>query len=67
LILVDVFPNEAKVVEFEAPAAEPVPAEGLPNGSVPNGHATTSPASSFHIALGEDAPNADPPESFEVR
>jgi hypothetical protein len=54
LILVDVFPNEeAKVVEFEAPAAEPVPAEGLPNGSVPNGHATTSPASSPHIALDE--------------
>jgi hypothetical protein len=39
LILVDVFPNEeAKVVEFEAPA-EPVPAGGLPNGSVLNGHA----------------------------
>jgi hypothetical protein len=62
------FPDEeAEFVQFEAPAAEPIPAEGLPNGPVLNGHATTSPASSFHIALSEDAPNADPPESFEVR
>jgi 26S proteasome regulatory subunit N2 len=68
LILVDEFPDEeAEFVEFEAPAAEPVPAEGLPNGSVPNGHATTGPASGPHIALDEDAPEADPPESFEVR
>jgi len=67
LILVDEFPNEeAEFVEFEAPAIEPVTAEVLPNGSIPNGHATAGPASGPHIALDEDAPEADPPESFEV-
>jgi 26S proteasome regulatory subunit N2 len=66
LILVDEFPNEeAEFVEFEAPAIEPVPADVLPNGSIPNGHATAGPASGPHIALDEDAPEADPPESFE--
>lgn len=67
LILVDEFPDEeAEFVEFHAPATDPVPAEVVPNGSVPNGHATTSPVSGPHIALDEDAPEADPPESFEV-
>jgi len=68
LLLVDEFSDEeAEFVEFEAPAAEPVPAEGLPNGSAPKGYATTGPVSGPHIALDEDAPQTDPPESFEVR
>lgn len=73
LILVDEYPDEeAEFVEFEAPAAAGAPTEAVPNGSIPNGHATTGataagPASGPHIALDEDAPEADPPESFEVR
>jgi 26S proteasome regulatory subunit N2 len=66
LILVDESPDqEAEFIEFEAPAV-PVPAEIVTNGQ--NGHAIAGPAASGpHIALDENAPDADPPESFEVR
>ena len=66
LILVDVSPDEeAEFIEFDAPAAEPVPVDVATDGQ--NGHAIAGPAASGpHIALDENAPEADPPESFEV-
>jgi 26S proteasome regulatory subunit N2 len=66
LILVDVSPDqEAEFIEFDAPAAEPVPADVATDGQ--NGHAIAGPAASGpHIALDENALEADPPESFEV-
>lgn len=66
LILVDESPDqEAELIEFEAPAVVPVPAEVAANGQ--NGHAIAGPAASGpHIALDESAPEADPPEPFEV-
>jgi 26S proteasome regulatory subunit N2 len=65
LILVDESPDqEAEFIEFEAPAAAPAPTE-VTSGQ--NGHAIAGPAASGpHIALDENAPEADPPESFEV-
>lgn len=66
LILVDEFPDqEAEFIEFEAPTAAPVSAEVPADGQ--NGHAIAGPAASGpHVALDENAPEADPPESFEV-
>jgi len=65
LILVDEFPDqEAEFIEFEAPAAAPAPTEAIANDQ--NGHAIAGPAASGpHIALDENEPEADPPESFE--
>ena len=65
LILVDGFPDqEAEIIEFEAPDVAPAPTEVAAG----NGHAIAGPAASGpHIALDENAPEADPPESFEVR
>lgn len=67
LILVDQTPDEeAEFIEFEAPVIGPAITEAA-NGSIPNGHATAGPsASGPHISLDESAPEADPPESFEV-
>jgi hypothetical protein len=65
LILADLRPDEeAEFIEFE-PAIEPQPAEPatVPMG---NGHAIGSLPVGPHIALDESAPEADPPESFEV-
>jgi 26S proteasome regulatory subunit N2 len=65
LILVDQTPDEeAEFIEFETAAIVPAP----PEEGIPNGHALAGPpaASGPHIALDEDAPEADPPESFEV-
>jgi len=65
LILVDESPDQdAELIEFEALALAPVPTEVAANGQ--NGHAIAGPvASGPHIALDENAPEADPPESFE--
>lgn len=65
LILVDEFPDqEVDLIEFEAPVAAPAPTEVAPDGQ--NGHAIAGPAASGpHIALDENAPEADPPESFQ--
>jgi 26S proteasome regulatory subunit N2 len=67
LILVDQSPDqEAEFIEFEPPAIALAPAEVAADGQ--NGHAIAGPAASGpHIALDENAPEADPPESFEVR
>jgi 26S proteasome regulatory subunit N2 len=63
LILVDQFPDEeAEFIEFDAPAV-------IPDASISgqNGHAIAGPAAAGpHIALNENTPEADPPESFEV-
>ncbi|KAG5221618.1 proteasome regulatory particle base [Salix suchowensis] len=59
LILTDLRPDEeAEFIEFEPTAPEAEVA-------VPNGHADPLP-SGPHIALDESAPEADPPEAFEV-
>jgi 26S proteasome regulatory subunit N2 len=63
LILADQRPDEeAEFIEFEPPAlVTPAQTEGItPNGDAISGRPT------LHIALDEDAPEADPPESFEV-
>lgn len=65
LILVDSRPeDEADFIDLQAaviqaPAPTAVPAE--------NGHAPGAQPSGRHIALNESEPEADPPESFEVR
>lgn len=62
LILTDLRPDEeAEFIEFE-PTAPPAPEAEV---AVPNGHADPLP-SGPHIALDESAPEADPPEAFEV-
>lgn len=69
LILVDQRPDEeAEFIEFQTAAVLPTPSEDEHDG-IPNGHALAGPpaASGPHIALDENAPEADPPESFEVR
>jgi len=66
LMLVDERPDEeAEFISLEPPAAAPVATE---NGqAVPNGNANpvTAPTN-IHIALDENSPDVDPPESFEV-
>lgn len=56
--------EEAEFVEFTAQAATPAPSEptDVPVASVDAGPVPSGP----HIALDENAPEADPPESFEV-
>lgn len=64
LILADLRPEEeGEFIEFEPPV-QPAPAE--PVASVGNGHAISAPPSGPHIALDESAPEASPPEPFEV-
>ncbi|KAH7910870.1 26S proteasome regulatory complex non-ATPase subcomplex Rpn2 Psmd1 subunit [Hygrophoropsis aurantiaca] len=61
LIMVDERASEeADFITFDPPPQAP-PAT---SGNVPNGHATRA-SPNLHIALDEDAPEADPPESFE--
>ena len=53
--------EECEYIEFETqPVAQPAP------GVVPQGN-PPAPTPGRHIALDENAPEADPPESFEVR
>jgi 26S proteasome regulatory subunit N2 len=68
LILEDLRPHEeAKYIEFAMPTAEtPAQAQAQPAREVtPNGQAIAG--SGPHIALDESSPDANPPESFEVR
>ncbi|KII93864.1 hypothetical protein PLICRDRAFT_36086 [Plicaturopsis crispa FD-325 SS-3] len=65
LLLVDQRPDEeAEFIEFDQLAPAPPPQE-----IVPNGHANPAAADDrqrgIHIALDENSPDADPPESFE--
>lgn len=63
LILVDRRPDEeAEFIEFET-VIQPPPAEVDPTA---NGDAPHSVESGSHIALDEDAPEADSPTAFEV-
>jgi 26S proteasome regulatory subunit N2 len=67
LILVDQHPEEeAEFIEFQTAVVMPTPEQG--HDGIANGHALAGPpaASGPHIALDENAPEADPPESFEV-
>lgn len=67
LILADLRPDEEG--EFIETVTEPIveaPEPTAPTSSNPNGHAVGAVPSGPHIALNEDAPEADPPESFEV-
>ncbi|KAG2044951.1 26S proteasome regulatory complex non-ATPase subcomplex Rpn2/Psmd1 subunit [Suillus americanus] len=63
LLMVDERPDtEAEFISFEPPVVEPAPTE--------NGHAQPqalvhSARPSIHIALDENSPDVDPPESFE--
>ena len=61
LIMADTRPDEeGEYIEFETqPVAQPAP-----GGAVPQNPPPTTPGR--HIALDENAPEADPPESFEV-
>lgn len=66
LIFSDKQPNEqGSYIEFEAPAVQPPVAAPEP-ASGGNGHAIGAEPSGPHIALDENAPEADPPGSFEV-
>lgn len=63
LILVDRHPEEeAEFIQFET-VIEPPPAEAAPTA---NGEAVHSVESGPHIALDEDAPEAESPAAFEV-
>lgn len=63
LILVDRHPEEeAEFIQFET-VIEPPPAEAVPTA---NGEAPHSVESGPHIALDEDAPEAESPAAFEV-
>ncbi|KAK2461999.1 hypothetical protein APHAL10511_006462 [Amanita phalloides] len=63
LILADLRPEEqAEFIELEPPALAPAIVQP-PAGA--NGHAIRARPSGPHIALDEDAPEADPPEPFE--
>ncbi|KAH7928528.1 26S proteasome regulatory complex non-ATPase subcomplex Rpn2/Psmd1 subunit [Leucogyrophana mollusca] len=63
LIMVDERPDEeADFINFDPPP----PAPATSTGDVPNGHANANRGpTGIHIALDENAPEADPPESFE--
>ena len=67
LILADLRPDEdAEFIELEPPA--PIQAiTQSPPALGANGHAIRAEPAGPHIALDENAPEADPPESFEVR
>jgi 26S proteasome regulatory subunit N2 len=63
LILTDLRPDE----EAEYINLNPAPALEVASDSVPNGHALSGPpAAGPHLSIDEAAPEADPPESFEV-
>lgn len=65
LILIDQTPFEpAEFIESEVPAQPPTAPELAVPGAPQAAPATV--ASGPHIALDEDAPEADPPESFQV-
>ncbi|TFK41267.1 armadillo-type protein [Crucibulum laeve] len=65
LIFVDQHPEEeAEFIEFEAPAVQAVTAPATVDAAG-NGHAVGAPTRGRHISLDENAPEADPPESFE--
>lgn len=64
LILIDQAPSEpVELVELEpAPASAPPATEAAPATTTPAAPASTG----RHIALDDNAPEADPPQSFEV-
>lgn len=66
LILADLRPDQnAQLIEFEPPA----PPQAITQPPAPlgaNGHAIRAQPTGPHIALDENAPEADPPEPFEV-
>lgn len=66
LILADLRPDlDAQLIEFDPPA----PAQAItqpPALLSANGHAIRALPTGPHIALDENAPEADPPEPFEV-
>ncbi|KAK0208117.1 hypothetical protein DFS33DRAFT_1254799 [Desarmillaria ectypa] len=64
LMLADLRPDEeGEFIDLEPPV-EAAPAEAVP--AVGNGNAVGAVPTGRHIALDESAPEADPPESFEV-
>ena len=68
LILADLRPEEeTELIEFEPPApAQAIVHPSGPAAPIANGHAIRPQPSGPHIALDENAPEADPPGSFEV-
>ena len=68
LILADLRPgDEAELIEFEPPTPPAAIVQATaPPTTVANGNAVRAAPSGPHISLDENAPEAGPPESFEV-